>query len=320
MPFGLTNAPATFQRLMDSVLRDEIGEFVQVYLDDVIIYSKTWLEHLEHIEKVFVKLHKAGLKLGPKKCKFAQDQIEFLGHIVTAEGIKPDPKKLELVKHWPQPTNKRGVRSFLGFMSYYRNFIEGFSAIAHNLHKVTKEKEEFTWGEPQQKAFDELKEKMLNTIVLNHPDYDKPFILSTDASGGGLGAILSQIDEHGKERPVAFASKSLTGAQTNYSATELELLAVIWAVTHKFSQYLLGNDIIVYSDHEALKYLVNKTKTENVSKRIQKWLMKLSGYQITVEYKSGTKNRNVDALSRMNSLLSHPIIGLKRPEPKFKQD
>jgi hypothetical protein len=321
MPFGLTNAPSTFQRLMDSILRELLGEFAQVYLDDIIIYSKTWEDHLDHLEQVFERLYKAGLKLGREKCVFAKNQIQFLGHVVSEEGIKPDPQKLELLKDWPIPRTKKDVRSFVGFASYYRKFIAKFSEIAQPLHKIMNEKSEYIWEEKQQQAFDKLREELLKEAVLQHPNFSNEFIVSTDASGGGLGAILSQIDNQGRERPIAFASKSLIGAQHNYCATDLELLAVKWAVTQKFKQYLLGRKFTVITDHEALKFLLNK-EGENLSKRMQRWILSLTGYDFKIEYKPGKKHQNVDALSRMNFLpKQHPQLnGLRRPEHKSKVD
>jgi uncharacterized protein YqgQ len=299
MPFGLTNAPATFQRLMDSILRDLIGDFVQVYLDDIIIYSRTWEEHMEHIETIFQRLEKAGLKLGRDKCDFAQKEIDFLGHIVNREGIKPDPKKLELIQNWKPPTNKSEIRSFVGLMSYYRQFIENFAVIATPLTSMQGEKKIFKWGKEQQEAFETLKEKMLEAAPLEHPDFNKQFIISTDASLGALGAVLSQLDEEGRERPIAFASKTLTGAETRYSPTELELLAIKWAVTDKFKQYIIGREFTVYSDHEALGKLGNNKEINN--KKLARWIMALEGYDITINYRSGKKNQNADALSRMNT-------------------
>jgi hypothetical protein len=277
---------------------------------------------MDHLEQIFTKLYKAGLKLGKEKCFFAKEQIEFLGHIVTKGGIKPDPKKVELIKQWPVPQTKKDVRSFIGLASYYRKYIETFAEIAIPLHKIMNEKSEYKWGEQQQQAFEKLKETLLKEAVLQHPDFNKQFIVSTDASGGGLGAVLSQIDENGNERPIAFASKSLIGAQHNYCATDLELLAVKWAVTQKFRQYLLGRKFTVITDHEALKFLLNK-EGENLSKRMQRWILSLTGYDFTIDYKPGKKHQNADALSRMNSLHTrkHPLLnGLKRPENKYKQD
>ena len=313
MPFGLTNAPATFQRTMDLIFREEIGDFIQVYLDDIIIYSQTWEEHIEHIEEVFQKLHEAGLKLGRDKCDFAKEEIEFLGHVITQEGIKADPKKIQVAKDWETPQTVKQIRSFVGFMSYYRKFIKDFSTIAKPMTLLTQKDQEFNWGEKQQKAFDQLKQILIEEIVLTHPDMDKPFIVSTDASGEGLGAIISQEDENGNVRPIEFASKTLVGAEGNYSATELELLAVKWAVTRKFNKYLLGGQQFkLITDHQALvSILNNKKEVKTNSKRMQKWIIELEGYNMTVEYNPGKHQTNVDELSRMFSNGRHSST---RPE------
>ncbi len=193
MPFGLTNAPAAFQRLMDKVLKAEMGRFVQVYLDDIVIYSKTWEEHLQHIECVIKRLEKAGLKMGRPKCFFAQKEIEFLGHIVSEKGIGTSPRLVEKIKNWPTPESKTDARRFIGLVGYYRNFIQDFSKIAKPIFKVTSndEKVEFYWSSEQQKAMDQLKELIIEDVVLKHPKFEKEFILYVDASGGGLGAVLS---------------------------------------------------------------------------------------------------------------------------------
>src|SRR6185295_6619757 len=188
-------------------------------------------------------------------------------------------------------------------------------------HKITGKNQEYKWGSEQQTAFEELKKEMLKEVVLEHPDWDKPFILYTDASGGGLGAVLSQINENGEERPIAFASKALQNAQHNYAATELELLAVMWAVTEKFEQYLLGKEFVIVSDHQALRQIV-KNSTE--SKRMKRWLTKLQEYNFEVVYKPGNELTNADALSGMTPSpvqgLEHPIIGAQSPKHKLKRD
>jgi hypothetical protein len=297
MPFGLTNAPATFQRLMDKILETEIGKFVQVYLDDIIIYSNTWEEHLEHIKQVFQRLEDAGLKMGKEKCFFALKELEFLGHRISREGIKPDPNKIEKIKNWPTPTNKTGARGFLGMVGYYRRFIKDFSKIGKPIFDVIG-KESFHWDEKQQQAMDILKKAIIEDAVLKYPNFTKPFILYTDASGGGLGAVLSQLDENEIERPIAFASKTIHGAQIRYSASELEFMAMHWAVTKQYKQYLLGKPFTLITDHQALKGLM---KSDEGGRRITKWRQNLSVYEpyMEIRYTKAEKNQHADALSRM---------------------
>lgn len=297
MPFGLTNAPSSFQRLMDRVLEQEMGKFVQVYLDDIIIYSGTWEEHLDHIKKVLERLEEAGLKLGKDKCFFGKEKLEFLGHVISEEGIDTDPKKIEKIKNWPTPTEKKHARQFMGLIGYYRKFIKDCSIIAKPIYNVMGKNKNFQWGEKQQKAMDELKKRIIDHVVLKHPDFSKPFILQTDGSSEGLGAVLSQIDKDGHERPIHFASQTLTGAQNNYSASELELLAVYWALIYVFKQYLLDQEFTLETDHRAITGILEK-KGEN--RRLLKWLMDLQPYlsKMTPKYRPGTQNANADALSR----------------------
>jgi len=294
MPFGLTNAPASFQRLMDKVLVEEIGKFVQVYLDDIIIYSKTWEDHLQHIGEVFRRLEEAGLKMGRSKCFFALKELEFLGHRISREGIKPDPKKIEKIKNWPIPTNKTGARGFLGMVGYYRRFVKDFSKIGKPIFNVIGN-DQFQWGEKQQEAMDILKNAIIEDAVLKYPDYSKPFILYTDASKIGLGAVLSQKDNEGIERPVAFASKTLVDSQTRYSASELEFMAMWWAITKQYNQYLKGSEFEVITDHKALKGL---RESERGGDKITKMRQDLSSYRFTITYSPAEKNKHADALSR----------------------
>ena len=295
MPFGLTNAPASFQRLMNKVLKNENGKFVVVYLDDINIYSKSFEEHLEHLEIVFSRLRQAGLKLGKDKCSFAKTQLEFLGHIVRRDGLHPDPKKVEKVRDWPTPKTVKEIRSFLGLASYYRRFMKDFSKIAKPMYKLIRKDEEFNWGKEQEEAFNKLKQLLINAPVVAYPDFNKPFILHTDGSHTGLGAVLEQKDEEGRGRVIAYASRTIRGAEERYSATELEFLALHWACTQEFRLYLLGRPFLHITDHQPLKNLKN---TNGGSKRIQNWRVNLEEFQYTVEYKPGINNGNADALSR----------------------
>jgi hypothetical protein len=295
MPFGLTNAPASFQRLMNKVLSKEIGRFVVVYLDDINIYSKSFEEHLEHLEIVFKRLRQAGLKLGKDKCSFVKTQLEFLGHIVGRDGLQPDPKKVEKVRDWPTPKTIKDVRSFLGLASYYRRFMKDFSKIAKPMYQLTKQDEKFEWGSEQEKAFNKLKQLLIQAPVVAYPDFTKPFILYTDGSHTGLGAILEQKDEEGRGRVIAYASRTIRGAEERYSATELEFLALHWACTKEFRLYLLGKPFTHITDHQPLRNLKN---TNGGSRRIQNWRVNLEEFTYKVEYKPGKTHRNVDTLSR----------------------
>ena len=294
MPFGLTNAPATFQRLMNQVFNGMLYKGVIVYLDDINIYSKTFDEHLDKLQEVLQRLRAAGLKLGPDKCHFLQRQIEFLGHVVNDQGIATDPAKIEKVQNFPRPKDVTTVRSFLGLASYYRKFIQDFSRIARPLYQLTKKDVLFKWKKEQQQSFEILKEKLTTSPVLAHPDFDKLFYLLTDGSSEGLGAVLTQLNEKGQEQVIAYASKSLQGAQKNYAATELECLAVVWAV-ELFHHYLGVKPFIIITDHSALTWL----HTSAMKGRRARWILRLQPYNFEIKHRPGKDNANADALSRL---------------------
>ena len=227
MPFGLTNAPATFQRLMESCLGELHLEWCIIYLDDIIIFSKNPDDHLVRLRGVFERLAKAGLKLKPSKCEFFKSHLKYLGHIISKDGIATDPKKIEVIRNWPRPNTVTEVRSFTGFTNYYRHFIKGYAKIARPLHELTsgekdkKKNYRVNWTERCQESFDSLKKICSECPVLAYADYTKPFVLHTDASTMGLGAVLYQKQEDGKERVIAYASHTLNRAERNYDAHKL---------------------------------------------------------------------------------------------------
>ncbi len=227
MSFGLTNAPATFQKLMNYVLHDYLNDFVVVYLDDILVYSDTFKEHLAHLKKVFIKLREANLVIKLKKCKFGQRKIKFLGHIIGTDGLRTDPKNIEKIINCPVPTDVTRVRKFMGLYNYYRKFIKDLSKLLKLLRGLLKKDVKFLWGSKEQETFKELKKILMEAPVLLFPNFDKPFVLYTDVSLKGLGAVLEQEDENKNLRPVAYASRSLTPAKKNYHMTDLECLAII---------------------------------------------------------------------------------------------
>jgi hypothetical protein len=255
MPFGLSYAPGTFQRLMNYILQEFLNDFVAVYLDDIIIYTKgTFQQHIEQVEKVFQKLREAKLKIKISKCHFCLPNIHFLGHVVGRDGVRPDPEKIEKVKNYPEPKDLTKLRAALGLFSYYRKFVKDFSKIARPLYALLKKDVHFCWKKEQQEAFDYLKEALTKAPILGYPDFTEPFIIFTDASKIGLGAILSQRKKDGKEYVIAYASRSLNQAEKNYSVTEQECLAVIWAIKY-FQHYLGMCPFELITDHSALKWL-----------------------------------------------------------------
>ena len=260
MPFGLTNAPAVFQRLMQQVLQGlnpaEGPSFVSVYIDDVLIFSRTLEEHLRHIGQVLDQFQAAGLKLKPSKCHFMCQRVEYLGHLITQKGLLRNTKKVSAVTDFPTPTSVTQVRQFVGLASYYRRFIEGFARIAGPLHQLTKQNAEFKWTDECQEALDTLKKKLVEAPVLVYPNFDIGFVLETDPSYQGLGAVLSQKLEDKLLHPVSFSSRALSPSEKNYAVTELETLAVVWAVKH-YRAYLYGHDVQVVTDHSAVKALLS---------------------------------------------------------------
>ena len=309
MAFGLCNAPGTFQRLMERMFGDCRYQSVLLYLDDIIVFSTTVQQHLERLGEVFSRLQKQGLKVKVSKCSFFQHQVSYLGHVVSREGVSTDPAKIEVVREWRRPGHLAELRSFLGFASYYRRFVEGFSKLAAPLHHLVgrlngpRKKGKTppvplasTWVEECEHAFLSLKERLTSAPVLAYADFSKPFILEVDASHGGLGVILSQ-EHQGKVRPVAFASRGLRAAERNmenYSSMKLELLAVKWAVTEKFREYLLGNHFTILTDNNPLSHL----HTAKLGATEQRWASQLASFNFTLRYRPGKDNQNADALSR----------------------
>ena len=295
MPFGLCNAPATFQRLMDTVLRDILWQFVVVYIDDINVGSKTFDEHLRHLDQVFHRLEQAGLKLSPEKCFFFKEEIPFLGHVVSRDGIQTDPEKLRVIKEFPIPKDLTQLRGFIALASYYRKFVKGFSSIVEPLNRLLKKNTPYVWSEDQHDAFERLKTCLTTPPILAYPKFEDPFILYTDASTFALGAILAQKGEKNREYVIAYASRTLNKHERNYGVTELECLAVVWAVRH-FHHYLHGQRFTVITDHAALRYLMNMT---NPVGKLGRWLMILNGYNLEIINRPGKQHSNVDTLSRI---------------------
>ena len=295
MPFGLCNAPATFQRLMDMVLAGLQWTNCLVYLDDIIVIGKTFPQHLHNLTKVLERLRNAGLKLQPKKCCLCSKQVEFLGHIVSPNGVSTDPKKIDKVANWPIPSCKREVQQFLGLANYYRRFVADFAKIAKPLHKLTEKTATFTWDDECQTSFERLRSSLVTAPILAFPDLDKPFILDTDASDVGIGAVLSQKDDGGDERVVAYASKSLSRAEQHYCATRRELLAVVTFIRH-FRPYLLGRRFTLRTDHGSLTWLAQFKEPVG---QLARWLEQLQEFDFEICHRPGKKHQNADAMSRI---------------------
>ncbi len=309
MPFGLQNAPATFQRLMMTCFSDLNLSSVLIYLDDIIVFSSTVEEHIQRLNMVFQRLREHGLKLKPSKCHILQEKVHYLGHVVSGEGISTDPEKIAKVKDWKTPSSSKEVQQFLGFAGYYRRFIKGYSHIAAPLYALTsgdpKKKKKgqkqkpkpppFQWTPACEDAFTTLKDKLTSSPVLGYADFSLPFTLETDASGQGLGAVLTQVQD-GQQRVIAYASRGLRPSETRYPAHKLEYLAVKWAVTDKFRDYLLGRHFTIITDNNALLYVKSSAKLEAIG---QRWQAALAEFDYTIKYRPGKHNDGADALSRM---------------------
>ncbi|KAL8624895.1 hypothetical protein ACOMHN_016191 [Nucella lapillus] len=312
MPMGLSTAPATFQRLMQSSMNDLAFQMLLVYLDDLLIYSRTFEEHLGRLKIVFNRLREVGLKLNPAKCKLARDSVEYLGYTVSSQGIATSSSKILAVRNWPVPRTLRELRSFLGFASYYRRFVDGFAQKARPLNQLVSTTYQKTqegkrgssknasitdgWDSKCQEAFGCLQNALITAPVLGYADFKRPFVLETDASLDGLGAVLSQEQEGGR-RVVAYASRSLRPTERNmknYSSMKLEMLALKWAMCEKFRHYLLGAEIMVYTDNNPLSHL----QTARLGAVEQRWAAELACFKFSLKYRSGRENKNADALSR----------------------
>lgn len=293
VPFGLKNAPGSFQRLMSIILGDLSPLQIGIYIDDIVIASKTLQEHLEKLKLVFDKLTAHHLKLKPSKCKFLLDSITYLGFHVTNGVVQPDPSNLNVVQNFKIPANKKNVRQFLGLTGFYRRFIENYALKALPLTNLTKNDTTFIWSTAEQKAFDTLKTELLLEPILNLPDFAKPFVICTDASNHSLGAILCQ-EKNNFLHPVAYASRKLKGAEIKYSTVEKEALGVVWAVTY-YKHYLLGKHFTVYCDQASLSYVL---KLKDSTSRIARWIMTLSQYDYKIIHKPGKLNVTADYLSR----------------------
>lgn len=305
MPFGLSNSPATYQRLMEECLGQLNMKICVIYLDDLIIFSDSFEQHLERLDIVLTRLQQCNLKLSPDKCYFLQERVKFLGHVVSQDGIETDPDKIEKIRNWPRPSNSDELRSFVAFAGYYRRFVKDFSKVAKSLTDLfpptttrknakPKKTKDWKWEEEHENTFNKLKEILTSPPILAYPEFQKPFELHTDASGKGLGAVLYQTQDSQK-KVIAYASRSLSRAEKNYSAFKLEYLALKWAVTEKFSDYLTNTHFTVYTDNNPLTHILSSAKLDATG---QRWASALGQYDFDIIYRSGLNNVDADTMSR----------------------
>ncbi|GKA68796.1 putative reverse transcriptase domain-containing protein, partial [Tanacetum coccineum] len=289
MPFGLTNAPAVFIDLMNRVCRPYLDKFMIVFIDDILIYSKTREEHVEHLRLVLGLLKKEKLYAKFSKCEFWLREVQFLGHVINGNGIHVDPSKIEAVKNWKAPRTPTEVRSFLGLAGYYRRFIENFSKIAKSLTILTQKCKTFNWGKEQELAFQTLKDKLCNAPVLALPDGPEDFVVYYDASGIGLGCVLMQ-----RGKVIAYASRQLKIHEKNYTTHDLELGAVVFALKI-WRHYLYGTKSVIYMDHKSLQHIFSQ---KELNMRQRRWIELFSDYDCEIRYHPGKANVVADALSR----------------------
>lgn len=298
MAFGMRNAPATFQRLMNQVLSGVTN--VEVYLDDVVVFSNTWEEHLNQLYVIFDRLNKASLTLNLAKCEFAKATVTYLGKCVGQGQVKPVEAKIAAIVEFPMPTNKRELRRFLGMSGYYRSFCKNFAAIVSPLTDLLSTSRRFVWTPECMEAFNAAKDLLCTAPVLSAPNFSQQFKLQVDASAVGAGAVLMQEDEGGIDHPVSFFSKKFNKCQRNYSVIEKEALALLLALQH-FEVYLGGSDapILVYTDHNPLVFL---NRMSNTNQRLMRWSLIVQEYHLDIRHKKGADNIIADALSRVHSL------------------
>lgn len=304
MPFGLTNAPASFQHLMNHNFRDMLDDFVIIYLDDILIFSKTIEEHIGHVRRVLQRLRDVGLYAKGEKCEFHQEHVEFLGFVITSKGLTMDKKKVQAVLEWPVPKSLSELRSFIGFANFYRRFIKSYSSVIHPLVALTRKGTPYVWSEECQKSFENLKQSFTQAGLLRHFDPSRPLVLETDASDYAVAGILSQVFEDGVLYAIAFFSRKMTPAELNYEIHDKEMLAIVSAFK-EWRHYLEGasHTIDVITDHRSLEYF---TTTKQLTRRQARWSEFLSGFNFKIWYRTGAQSTKPDALTRRSDY--HPLI------------
>ena len=296
MPFGLKNAPAVFQRLMNQVLEPYIGKICFVYLDDIVVFSRTEEEHMEHLRLIFAALEQHNLKLKTSKCHLFREEVKLLGFIINREGITSDPVKTEAISKMAPPHNVKGVRSFLGMANYYRSLIKNFASIAQPLTRLTKKYVKFEWSKEADDAFNTLKEALCSSEVMAYPDVNKPYKLYTDACDYAIGGILVQEDDNGIERPIQYVSKQLPERKTKYATIEKEAYAIVKCLD-LLQHYLTGAEFVIYTDHKPCLALF---QSEIKNTKLQRWAIQISDFGAPIKYRKGKNNIRADMLSRLH--------------------
>ena len=300
VPYGLASAPAAFQKMMSVVLQGVPN--VQNYLDDIICFGSTQLQHDAALQEVLQRLKKAGLRINEKKCQYRQPSLRFLGHIVTAQGIEPDTDHVKAITQAPPPKDAATLRSLLGMLSWYNKFLPNYATVVEPLRACLRSDTEYKWTAEADKCFGEVKQLLLDSSALALYDPALPSIVSSDASDYGIGAVFTQIHPNNIERTVAFASRTLTQTERKYATVEKEALACVWAV-EKWRTYLWGHRFTLRTDHQALTTLLSTKGADRAGMRIARWSARLLCFNYDVIYRAGTQNQTADCLSRLPLLL-----------------
>ena len=294
MPYGLMNAPVSFQMVMTQVLRGLTWRQCLIYLDDILVFSETFDDHLTHLNQIFSRLRNANLKLKPSKCDFAAKEIKYLGHIISKHGVRTDPEKTKAVSTFPLPKTQKDVRSFLGMCNYYRKFVQNYSKITSPLNNLLCKDVKFEWTDECQNSFDSLKKALVSSPILSYPDMSRNFTLTCDASSSAIGFVLGQLDGNGKEHVIAYGGRSLSPCEKKWSTSEQEMLAVLEGI-RSYRIYLSDKKFTIYTDHKALKYVMDQKRSTG---RLARWAMEIQSYQFDIIHRPGKNNQVADALSR----------------------
>ena len=294
VPFGLKTAPGYFARVINDVLYEVLGPNVLAYMDDILVFTRTPEEHLQRLEDVLKRLSEAQIKLKTQKCLFLCEQVPFLGYLVTKDGLKMNPERAQAIKAMPYPENKRTLQAFLGAINYYRLFIANFATLSEPLYKLLRKNVKFEWSKEQSEAVDLLKNRLINAPIMKFPDFTQPFVIHTDASNTGIGAVLSQ-EKNGVLHPISYVSRTLTEAQRNYSVTKKEALSLVFAL-EQFRHIILHFKVNVYTDHKPLLGVISKPTKDDC---LHRWSLLIQEYDVQLHYIEGRDNLIADVLSRL---------------------
>lgn len=328
VPFGLNVSVAAFVRALNHVLGYDLEEFCRFYVDDLLIFSRTFEEHLKHVSIVLDRLEQGGATVNLSKSRFCQSSVPFLGHVLSNQGLSPDPRKIEQIHNWPAPKNQRQLKAFLGLCSFYRIYSGAYAQATVPLQELLHKGAKWIWSTEQENAFEEVKKLFVESVQLKFPRYDKPFYLRCDASERGIGAYLYQLDENGDEKVICMGSRVIRGSEVHYTISEKELLSVIWSLM-KFRIFILGTELTIITDHKALTFLM---KSRLLSGRLSRWVLLIQQFRFKIVHGPGRLNTVADILSRFplrsdgeieeiqktSDVLIAPLIQSVTPELKKK--